>query len=65
MQKIGIICAALVIIIAAILGVLVVFGMMTLQDAGMTLLKSAGAIAVLGIASAVISLMMGNKEGGG
>ena len=65
MKKIVIVCAALIVIMAAILGVLIVFGVMSFDDALMNLLKAAGAIAVLGVASAVISLMMGNEEGGG
>lgn len=64
MQKIAIVCAGLIVIMAAILGVLVVFGVMGFESAFLNLLKVAGAIAVLGIASAVISLMMGNREGG-
>ena len=65
MNKIAIICAGLIVIMAAVLGVLVVFGMMGFDAALLNLLKAGGAIAVLGIASALISLMMGNKEGGG
>ena len=63
MKKIAIVCLTLIIIMAAILGVMVVFGMMSFESALSNLLKVGGAIAVLGIASALISLMMGNKEG--
>jgi hypothetical protein len=64
MKKIAIICAGLIVIMAAILGVLVVFGIMSFETALWNLLKSGAAIAVLGIASVVISLMMASKEGG-
>ena len=65
MKKIAIVCVALIIIMAAILGVLIVFDVMSFDAALSNLLKASGAILVLGIASALISLMMGNKEGGG
>ena len=65
MKKIAIVCLALIIIMAAILGVMTVFGMMSFESALWNLLKAGGGIAVLGIASALISLMMGNKEGNG
>lgn len=63
MKKIAIVCAGLIVIMAAILGVLAVFGMMTLESAMWNLLKVSAAIVVLGIASALISLMMGTKGG--
>lgn len=62
MNKIVIVCAALIVIMAAILGVMVVFGMMGFDAALMNLLKAGGAVVVLGVASALISLMMGSKE---
>ena len=64
MKKIAVICAFLIVIMAAILGVLTIFGMMSFDSALSNLLKAGGAIVVLGIASALISLMMGKKEGG-
>lgn len=61
MKKIAIVCASLIVITAAILGVLAVFGMMTVDSALSNLLKVGAAIVVLGIASALISLLMDNK----
>jgi hypothetical protein len=63
-KKISIVCASLIVILAAILGVLVVFGMMEPGPAFANLLKAGAAIVVLGIASALISLMMSDNEGG-
>lgn len=65
MKKIAIICAGLIVIMAAILGVLVVFGVVTLESALWNLFKVGAAVVVLGVAAALISLMMGNEEGGG
>lgn len=63
MKKIAIVCAGLIVIMAAILLVLVVFGMMSFDSAVWNLLKASAAIVVLGIASALISLMMGAEKG--
>jgi hypothetical protein len=63
-KKIAIICAGLIVIMAAILVVLAVFDMMTFDSALSNLLKVGAAIIVLGVASALISLMMGTKGGG-
>ena len=64
MKKIAIICAGLIVITAAILAVLAVFGMLTFETALSNLLKVSAAVVVLGIASALISLMMGPKGSG-
>jgi hypothetical protein len=79
MQKIAIICAFLIVVMAAIVGLLVIFEMMSFEsivgllvifemmsfESGMSnMLKFGGAIALLGAASALISLMMGSKKGG-
>jgi len=62
MKRIAVVCAFLVVVMAAIVGVLVIFDMMSF-DAGMrNMLKFGGAIVVLGIASALILLMMNNGE---
>jgi hypothetical protein len=55
MQKIAVICAFFIVVMAAVLGLLIIFGMMNM-------LKFGGAIALLGIASALIRVMMGSKE---
>ncbi len=63
MQKIAIICAFFIVVMSAVVGLLVIFDMMSF-DSGMTnMLKYGGAIALLGVASALISLMMGSKKG--
>jgi|GEM_PF-3591269 len=63
MQKIAIVCAFFIVVMAAVLGLLVIFEMMSFESGVANMLKYGGAIAVLGVASALISLMMGsNKE---
>jgi len=47
---------------AAVLGLLVIFEMMSFETGIMNMLKFGGAIAVLGIASALISLMMKSRN---
>ena len=64
MQKIAIICAFLIVVMAAIVGLLVIFEMMSFESGMSNMLKFGGAIALLGAASALISLMMGSKKGG-
>ena len=63
MQKIAIICAFLIVVMAAIVGLLVIFEMMSFETGMSNMLKFGGAIALLGAASALISLMMGSKKG--
>jgi hypothetical protein len=63
MQKIAIICAFLIVVMAAVVGLLVIFEMMSFESGVTNMLKYGGAIAVLGVASALISLMMGSKKG--
>jgi arginine exporter protein ArgO len=62
MKKIAIICAFLLVIMAAIMGVLTIFGMMSTEALLSNMLKFGGAIVVLGVASALISLMMNSKN---
>lgn len=62
MKKIAIICAFLLVIMAAIMGVLTIFGMMTGEAFLWNMLKFGGAIVVLGVASALVAVMMGNRE---
>ncbi|MDJ0905775.1 MAG: hypothetical protein QNI96_07130 [Woeseiaceae bacterium] len=62
MKKIAIICAFLLVIMAAIMGVLTIFGMMSGETFLWNMLKFGGAIVVLGVASALIAMMMGNRE---
>ena len=62
MKKIAIICAFLLVIMAAIMGVLTIFGMMSGETFLWNMLKFGGAIVVLGIASALVAVMMGNQE---
>ena len=64
MQKIAIICAFLIVVMAAIVGLLVIFEMMSFESGMSNMLKFGGAIALLGAASALVSLMMGGKKGG-
>jgi hypothetical protein len=63
MQKIALICAFFVVIMAAVLGLLIIFGMMTFEAGMMNMLKFGGAIVILGVASALVRVMMGSKEG--
>jgi hypothetical protein len=62
MKKIAIICAFLLVIMAAIMGVLTIFGMMSGDAFLSNMLKFGGAIVVLGVASALVAVMMGNQE---
>lgn len=64
MQKIAIICAFFIVVMAAVIGLLVIFDMMTFESGMTNMLKFGGAIVLLGAASALISLMMGSKKGG-
>jgi hypothetical protein len=64
MQKIAIICAFLIVVMAAIVGLLVIFEMISFESGMSNMLKFGGAIVLLGAASALISLMMGSKKGG-
>lgn len=63
MQKIAIICAFFIVVMAAVVGLLVIFDMMSFESGVTNMLRYGGAIAVLGVASALISLMMGSKKG--
>jgi hypothetical protein len=47
---------------AAVVGLLVIFEMMSFESGVTSMLKYGGAIAVLGVASALISLMMGSDK---
>lgn len=62
MKKIVIVCAFLLVIMAAIMGVLTIFGMMSGEAFVSNMLKFGGAIVVIGVASALIALMMGKEE---
>ena len=62
MKKIAIVCAFLLVIMAAIMGVLTIFGVMSGETFLSNMLKFGGAIVVLGVASALISLMMNSKS---
>jgi hypothetical protein len=62
MQKIAIICAFLIVIMAAVLGLLIIFEMMSFETGMMNMLKFGGAIALLGGASALIKLMMNSDK---
>ena len=50
MKKIAIICAFLLVIMAAVMGVLTIFGMMSGETFLWSMLKFGGAIVVLGVA---------------
>jgi len=63
MQKIAIVCAFFIVVMAAVVGLLVIFEMMSFESGMTSMLKYGGAIAVLGVASALISLMMGSDKG--
>ena len=62
MKKIAIICAFFLVIMAAVFGLMIIFGMMSFETALSNMLKFGGAIVVLGIASALIALMMNSKN---
>jgi len=62
MQKIAIICAFFIVIMAAVLGLMVIFEMMSMETGMLNMLKFGGAIVLLGVASALIKLMMKSDE---
>jgi hypothetical protein len=62
MKKIAIICAFLLVIMAAIMGVLTIFDMMSVETFLSNMLKFGGAIVVLGVASALVAMMMGRGQ---
>lgn len=62
MKKIAIVCAFFIVIMAAVLGLLIIFGVMSVETGLWNLLKFGGAVVLLGVASALISLMMGGQE---
>ena len=62
MKKIAIICAFLLVIMAAIMGVLTIFGVISTDALLSNLLRFGGAIVVLGIASALVAMMMGGNK---
>ena len=62
MKKIAIVCAFFIVIMAAILGLLAIFEVISFETAMSNMLKFGGAIAILGAASALISLMMNSKN---
>jgi hypothetical protein len=62
MKKIAIICAFFIVIMAAVLGLMIIFDMMSVETALSNMLKFGGAIVVLGVASVLIALMMNSKS---
>ena len=64
MQKIAIICAFFIVVMAAVVGLLIIFEMMSFESGMSNMLKFGGAVVLLGAASALISFMMGSKKGG-
>ena len=61
MKKIAVICAFFLVIMAAVVGLMIVFGMMSFESGMMNMLKFGAAIVILGVASALVSLMMNSK----
>ena len=53
MQKIAVICAFFIVIMAAVLGLMIIFEMMSLETGMMNMLKFGGAIVLLGIVNMV------------
>jgi hypothetical protein len=62
MKKIAVICAFFIVVLAAIVGLMIVFGMMSFESGMSNILKFGAAIIILGVASALISLMMNSKD---
>ena len=62
MRQIAIICLFFVILLLAIVGCLYIFGVIELAAATSYLLKFGGAIVLLGICSALVSLLMRGKD---
>jgi hypothetical protein len=62
MKKIAVICAFFIVIMAAVLGLMIIFDMMSVETALSNMLKFGGAIVVLGVASVLIALMMNSKS---
>jgi hypothetical protein len=62
MKQILMICAFLIILLLAIVGCLFIFGVMELESATSILLKFGGAIVLLGVCAALVTLLMGKNH---
>ena len=63
MRQIAIVCAFFVVILVAVVGLLVIFDMLSFEAGMSMMLKFGAAIVLLGACSALIAFMMGKKEG--
>ena len=62
MKQILMICAFLIILLLAIVGCLFIFGVMDLESSMSVLLKFGGAIVLLGVCAALVTLLMGSDD---
>jgi len=62
MKQILMIGAFLIILLLAIVGCLFIFGVMDPESAMSSLLKFGGAIVLLGVCAALVTLLMGKKH---
>ena len=62
MRQIAIICAFFIVVMLAIVGSMYIFDVITLEAAKSYMLKFGAAIVLLGVCSALVALMMGNKN---
>ena len=62
MQKIAIVCAFFVVVLVAVVGLLIIFDMLSFETGMSMMLKFGAAIVLLGACSALISFMMGAKN---
>ena len=62
MRQIAIVCAFFVVILVAIIGLMIIFDVMSFEGGMSTMLKFGAAIVLLGACTAVVSLMMRSKD---
>ena len=62
MRQIAIICLFLIVVLLAIVGCLTIFGVIEFAAATSYMLKFGGAIVLLGVCAALVSLLMRGKR---
>ena len=65
MRQIAIICAFFLVILVAVVGLMIIFDMMSFDTGLSMMLRFGAAIVLLGACSALISYLMGRKDDAG
>ena len=61
MKQIVLVCGILVVMLVAVLGSLVIFGVMDFSGASTAMLKFGGGIVLLGVCAAVVTALLGGR----